>query len=412
MSWNGRTGGGGSELTALLIACDPRLSQEFQDSLPAARTFQVLGELSSYPTPQILEMRLNQYNPQTVLVDLTSDLEAAAGVIQYLSGCGREIHIVGLHLTNDSPAILRSLRAGASEFLHAPFDPQIQREAVARLVRMRQGADAESAPRREFAGNLIAVSSTKPGSGSSTIAVQTAFALSRLTNSRVLLADFDLMGGALGFYLKLENRYSLIDAMVHAESLDPENWSSLAEPHGGIDILPAPVMPENVEIDNNRLSYVLDSMRHSYDWIVVDLPMIFQRISMIAASQADRIFLVTTSELPSLHLARKSVALLEQIGLPKERVQMLVNRMSRWDGIGTADLEKLFNCPVYASLPNDYFPLHRAISLGQPLGTDGELGKAIDGFASKLANLNTPGGKRPSSAETGSHRSGAMSAAH
>lgn len=410
MSWNGRTGGGSSELTALLIACDQRLSQDFQDSLPAAKTFQVLGELTSYPTPQTLEMRLNQYNPQAVLVDLSSDLEAAAGVIQYLASCGRDLHVVGLHQTNDSPAILRSLRAGASEFLHAPFDPQIQREAVARLVRMR-GGDAESAPRREFAGNLIAVSSTKPGSGSSTIAVQTAFALSRLTSSRVLLADFDLMGGALGFYLKLENRYSLIDAMIHAESLDPENWSSLAEPHAGIDILPAPVMPENVEIDNNRLSYVLDSMRHSYDWIVVDLPMIFQRISMIAASQADRIFLVTTSELPSLHLARKSVALLEQIGLPKERVQMLVNRMSRWDGIGTADLEKLFNCPVYASLPNDYFPLHRAISLGQPLGMDGDLGKAIDAFASKLANLNTPGGKRPS-ADTGSHRSGAMSAAH
>ncbi|BDC50887.1 hypothetical protein F183_A32030 [Bryobacterales bacterium F-183] len=410
MNWNGRAGGGGSELTALLIACDPRLSQQFQDSLPAAKTFQLLGELNSYPNPQTLEMRLNQYNPQAVLVDLSSDLETAAGVIQYLAGCGRDLHIVGLHSTNDSPAILRSLRAGASEFLHAPFDPQIQREAVTRLVRMRQG-DAEAAQRREFAGNLIAVSSTKPGSGSSTIAVQTAFALGRLTGSRVLLADFDLMGGALGFYLKLESRYSLIDAMIHAESLDPENWGSLAEPHGGIDILPAPIQPENVEIDNARLSYVLDSMRHSYDWIVVDLPMIFQRISMIAASQADRIFLVTTSELPSLHLARKSVALLEQIGLPKERVQMLVNRISRWDGIGTADLEKLFNCPVYASLPNDYFPLHRAISLGQPLGSDGDLGKAIDAFAAKLANLNSPGGKRPA-VDTGSHRSGVMSAAH
>ena len=41
-------------------------------------------------------------------------------------------------------------------------------------------------------------------------------------------------------------------------------------------------------------------------------------------------------------------------------------------------MEKLFGCPVHASLPNDYFSLHRVVTLGQPLGADGELGKAIE----------------------------------
>ena len=42
---------------------------------------------------------------------------------------------------------------------------------------------------------------------------------------------------------------------------------------------------------------------------------------------------------------------------------------------------KLFNCPVHASLPNDYFSLHRVVTLGQPLGPEGELGKAIERLA-------------------------------
>jgi pilus assembly protein CpaE len=392
MNWNQSSSG--QQITALLIAADPQLSSAFQETLRDARTFQILGELTSYPSEQVLEMRLNQSRPLAVLIDVATNLDKATDLIQWIAAYGKEVYIVGLHRANDSSAILRSLRAGASEFLHAPFDPSTQREAVARLVRMRQPAE-EVAPRRESAGNLVVFSSTKPGSGSSTISAQVAFALHRILGGRVLLADFDLMGGALGFYLKLDNRCSLIDAMDHADHLDAASWNSLAEPCGGIDILPAPAAPEGVAVDGNRLAVVLDSARQCYDWTIIDLPTIFQRISMMTAAMSDQAFLVTTSELPSLHLARKSVALLEQIGLPKERVQMLVNRISRWDGIGTADLEKLFNCPVYSSLPNDYFSLHRVITLGQPLGPDSDLGKAIEGLAGRLAGPSQSATKRP-----------------
>ena len=88
------------------------------------------------------------------------------------------------------------------------------------------------------AGHVIAFSSAKPGSGASTLATQTAFALRRLTGQRILLADFDLTGGTIGFYLKLSHNYSLVDALQHAEHLDPTLWSSLAVSHGGLDILP------------------------------------------------------------------------------------------------------------------------------------------------------------------------------
>ena len=63
---------------------------------------------------------------------------------------------------------------------------------------------------------------------------------------------------------------------------------------------------------------------------------------------------------------------------------MLVNRVDRRDEIGIADMEKLFGCPIHASLPNDYFSLHRVVTLGQPLGNEGELGKAIESVASAV----------------------------
>ncbi len=82
--------------------------------------------------------------------------------------------------------------------------------------------------------------------------------------------------------------------------------------------------------------------------------------------------------------------MVDQLGFPKDRFQVLVNRVDKRDDIGTADMEKLFGCPIHAKLPNDYFSLHRVVTLGQPLGSDGELGKAIEQVAARLSGSFAP----------------------
>ena len=57
--------------------------------------------------------------------------------------------------------------------------------------------------------------------------------------------------------------------------------------------------------------------------------------------------------------------------------------------LGAPEIEKLFNCTVHSRLPNDYFSLHRAVTLGQPVDGHSELGKAITSLAGKLANVNS-----------------------
>jgi hypothetical protein len=53
---------------------------------------------------------------------------------------------------------------------------------------------------------------------------------------------------------------------------------------------------------------------------------------------------------------------------------------------------------VHASLPNDYFSLHRVVTLGQPLGNDGDLGRAIESVAAKLSGGMGLAGKPPTAA--------------
>jgi pilus assembly protein CpaE len=376
-----------TEITALLIAPDRALAQEFLATLPQTQAFQILADLKSYPPQQTLEIRLRQLKPNVMLLDLASDPAAALELTRFVAALTPPVLVVGLHTHNDSQAILQSLRAGASEFLYSPFDLATQREAVSRLRRLVR----PEAPEESEAGHTVAFASSKPGSGASTIATQTAFSLQRMGGKRILLADCDLTGGTIGFYLKLTHNYSLVDALQHAEHLDPALWTSLTVNYGGVDILPAPAIPYAEPLDAARLRVLAEQARWMYDWVILDLPTIFSRTSLMAVSECERAFVVSTAELPSLHLTRKAMSVVDQLGFPKDRFQVLVNRMERRDEISTADMEKLFGCAVHASLPNDYFALHRVVTLGQPLGADGDLGRAIESVAQRLIGALAPG---------------------
>lgn len=367
------------ELTALLVAPDRELADAFLATIPSTRAFQILSDLKSYPAPQILDVRMRQLRPDVLLIDVASHLETAAELIRFATALPHPPQIVGLHKQNDSRAILLAVRMGASEFLHAPFDVEVQRESITRLRRLRQPEpDIMSDP-----GKVVVFSSAKPGSGASTIAIQTAFGLQRL-GKRVLLADFDLMGGTIGFYLKLSHNRCAIQALESADQLSRPVWSGLVSDSDGVDVLAAPDAPFAGGVDSARLHGVIEYARMNYEWVVVDVPVVFQRISLMAISEADRAFLVSTAELPSLHLARKAVNLLDQLGFPKDRFQVLMNRVDKRDELGAPEIEKLFNCAVHSRIPSDHFSLHRSVTLGQAVEPHSDLGKAIAGIATKL----------------------------
>lgn len=168
------------ELTALLICPDRDLAQMFVPTLGATKAFRIVADLKSYPAMPALEVRLRQVQPDVVLIDLATDLDAACKLIEQMTALPGGAHAVGLHRTNELDAIVRSLRSGSSEFLHAPFDTEQQQAATGRLARLR-APEVKAEPQL---GRVIAFASTKPGSGASTLAAQAAFALKRRTNQR------------------------------------------------------------------------------------------------------------------------------------------------------------------------------------------------------------------------------------
>src|ERR1700692_4037472 len=156
--------GPGPVVTALAIIPDRELASQFTSAIDQTHAFQILFEFKSYPSQQTLEIRVRQTKPEVVFLDLSSDLSVACELIRAVTALDQQTHVIGLHQRNDSEALLRSLRMGASEFLYAPFDWKNQSEAITRIHRLTRLEPADNIQ----PGSIIAFSSAKPGSGAST----------------------------------------------------------------------------------------------------------------------------------------------------------------------------------------------------------------------------------------------------
>ena len=154
------------------------------------------------------------------------------------------------------------------------------------------------------------------------------------------------MSATLSFYLKLGDS--------EAAGLEPVGAASFPTVHG-LDALPAPGVSRHAPEPPAMLHDFLDRARSAYDWILLDLPAVFHRASLLALPEADRAFLVTTAELPSLHLTRKAVSFLAQLGFGADRVRVLVNRVERKSGLTPADMEKILERSGLPLVPERLF---------------------------------------------------------
>jgi pilus assembly protein CpaE len=377
-----------ASLTALLIAPNRAIAAQFQEK--TARACQIAADLDAYPSAEQLQARLRQRPPNVLFIDVASDLQAGTDLIRCAGSLRPPLPVVALHVRNDSEAVLRSLRSGAAEFLYIPFEASTHDAALARLRNLIYPA-GQVGPRN---GSVVSFTNAKPGSGSTTIAVEAAHSIARnAADRRVLLVDFDVVAGMVAFYLRLNCRNSITSLLGgDGPNIKADAWASAVVSTNGFDVLPAPVLACADPIAPGEVSRILSYARTAYDWIIVDLPNVFARLSLMAIAEADRSFLVTTPELPSLHLTRRAVKLLGQLGIDSVKYQVLINRLEGRQQLSNSELSQLFASQVDDALPMDSQRLERAHASGErPEATSG-FQQAIERLAAKIAS-SAPEGK-------------------
>jgi len=241
-----------------------------------------------------------------------------------------------------------AMEQSLSDILILPQPADVIAFSLRKAARDREGGQAK-------ASRVIMVSSTKGGTGKTSIAVNLAIALAE-TRLRTLLIDLDVQFGDVGIVLGLDRpAKTLHDLIAVADDLDTEKLRGYVVRHEtGLSILPAPLRPEEGEaIDATRIAGILQTARGMFDAIVIDTAPLFDGPMLTALDRSDQLLLVSTPDVPSMKNIRLALQTLELLGFPVERVALVANRAGMPGGASASEMADTIGKEIRFVLPED-----------------------------------------------------------
>lgn len=267
---------------------------------------------------------------------------------------------------SDPQVMRRAMQAGARDIFAPPVPPGELLQSIRVIIRER-GANGSS----EAHGALTAVINAKGGSGASFIAANLAHILAMRKQAPVALIDLDLQFGALPLVLDLEQRNSLLEALNSSQTLDPTALQGYMAKHAsGVHVLSA--MSDQValpwEIPSDSLARLIGTMRQSYATTLADLPRQIDPLTGVVLAQATHVVLVMQQSLAHVRDAKRMLRVLTaSLGVPRDRVLLVVNRYNEKDAVQLRDVQETVNPPAIALLPNDFRAVSESLNVGVPV---------------------------------------------
>lgn len=386
----------------VLISGDASLRAFLHESIQSAG-LPVRIDLEIPMSSQALEPehveRLRAAEPQVVLLDMADEPERAIRVAAAIASGTPGAALVGIGPELDSTRLLEAMRAGLVEYIPRPFEASTIRDAVERVMRKRGWADHQDGHRN---GKLFAFFSAKGGSGSTSVVTNVGIELHRLTGKKTLLVDLDLELGEIASLLGVRPRFHFVDLVRNFHRMDADLLPSYIESHeSGVHVLSAPFEPEyGEEVTGEQIARILGFLRKHYDYVLVDTSKSLAPPALAALQTADRIFLVTNMDVPSLRNLKRCLPVLDRVTAGEaDRLRLIVNRFNPKSLVRLQDLEETLGIEVSWTLTNDYETVIQSISTGQPLVLQGG-----SRYADQLKRLagDIVGGSRSANGSKGS----------
>ncbi len=342
-----------------------------------------------------VEMAKNA-EPDLILMDVAMPkLDGYAATQQIrMAEQGRRVPIIMLTSEADVGERVKGLRAGADDDIVKPFHPL---ELMARIKALlaRGGGEDAAAQEQSTLGRLCVFYGAKGGVGTTTIAINTAIALTRDLKRRTGLIDANLQFGDMRVFLDLGLDTASIVNAIGEPDLDSDLLHKLmVRHHTGIELLLAPPSPEaaDIVVERQRMhpeafSNVLNLSRRLYDYTLVDMAKSIDDFNLQLFDEADVIFVVMTADLSCLKNVRLVLETMASLGYERSKVQLVLNRSNAYTGINVNNAESALGRQIDYQIINEYRGAISALNSGEPFMSsrpDSPLGRSVIEFARAL----------------------------
>jgi pilus assembly protein CpaE len=334
--------------------------------------------------------------PDVSVIDIRSDVASGMAAIERLRAAHPSVAIFAVANTAEPDLILQAMRAGANEFF--PWQPGGATQGSRAMEESFHGAVRRTAARRDAATAgarppcvTHVFLGAKGGAGTTTVAVNCAVELARLSKRPTAIVDLKTCLGEVALFLGVRPRFTVLDAIENLHRLDRDFLRELVSKHkSGVDILAGSEQFDRPNAqDAGAIEELLRVLARAYDHIVIDAGNMINSSAVAALYAADTVFLVTNPDVPSIRNAQRLVDRVRQLGAGSERIKILLNRVSDNVLIAPKQIETALGYGIHHSFTSDYRTVSTALNSGVPLALTNSTAIAgeIDRFSRSLLGL-------------------------
>lgn len=277
------------------------------------------------------------------------------------------------------------LREGVNDVATLPF---VYPDLAAQILELAATVDADRQLSSPLAPMVVVARSTG-GGGATTVTTHLAAALGgdQAFARPGCLFDLDIQFGNVAGALGRSGKSTILDLLEAGRRLDADLLHSVAvvsDRHFDFVAAPEAITPLET-VDPEKLLAVIELARREYAWVLLDLPADWTNWTLSAALASTDIILITDLSISSLRQARRRLDLFDSVGISRERVRIVVNRVEKrlFRTIGVEEVQQALSHPVFATLCAEPAVLQSAQDQGMLAGEVNRRSK----FASDMAAL-------------------------
>jgi pilus assembly protein CpaE len=353
-------------LKILIVDQHPDVVAGLKRALNAFGNLEVVGDAGFGPVASTWAHTLE---PALIVVSVEEPLSRSLATIQALTRGNPRWTIVGLVSQFDREVFRRAVLAGARDVVLRTSSPSELHDSLiqahnADAIRIAASGHDPTAP----TGSIIAMFGVKGGVGKTTLATNMAVALAQETSASVALVDLDFPFGDVALMLDIQPEQDILDALNESvlDDLERLQKTLVRTPHG-VSVLSAPLAPDGAgTLDSRRVGRLLTRLSALHQFVLVDTPVGLTELTAAALDVAEIAMLVTTPEIASLRRTHACLRLLQGLGFPTSKLQLVLNRESSKTRVSAAEAVEALNHPVTWRVNNDYAAMQSA-AIGQPV---------------------------------------------
>ena len=333
--------------------------------------------------PAAVEAYKSAPTPNVIVLEAPANRDALLGQLEELAEyCDAGTKVVVLGKLNDIVLYRQLIARGVSEYLVAPFGVVDFIHAMSQLF---------AVPGAKPLGRVIAVVAAKGGVGASTVAHNLAWSLASLTEMATIIADLDLAFGTAGLDYNQDPPQGVAEAVFAPDRVDTVLVDRLLSKCGDkLSLLAAPATLDRL-LDFTEVSFdsLIDAMRASTPWIVLDVPHLWSGWARRILVSADEVIVVASPDLANLRNAKNLIDNVKAARLHDAPPRLVLNGvgMLKRPEIAAAEFAKAVETGPTAVIPHDAKLFGAAANNGQMIAEIEPNGKTAQVFVDLASTL-------------------------